>query len=65
MITGFSPASSATITRSSTFSLREAASSTSTLSSEFAEGPSTWKSRFTSSMANGMYWLASDSTCTS
>ena len=30
-----------------------------------ATGPSTWKSRFTSSSANGMYWFASLSTWTS
>jgi hypothetical protein len=59
------PAESATATRSSTFSLRVAAISTSCSSGLSATGPRTWKSRFTSSSANGMYWFASLSTCTS
>ena len=61
----FSPEASAMATRSSTFSLREAASMTSMSSGELAAGPITSKSRLTSSSAKGMYWLASDSTCTS
>jgi hypothetical protein len=59
------PAASAIATRSSTFSRRAAASITSMSSGEFGAGPITSKSRLTSSSANGMYWLASDSTCTS
>ena len=65
MMTAFSPAACATATRSSTFSFRDAASSTSTSSGEFGAGPMTLKSRLTSSSENGMYWLASLSTCTS
>jgi hypothetical protein len=61
----FRPEASAIATRSSTFSRREAASITSMSSVELAAGPMTSKSRLTSSSANGMYWLASDSTCTS
>ena len=62
MTMAFRPAASATATRSSTFSLREAAISTSTSSGPEGDGPTTWKSRLTSSSANGMYWLASVST---
>jgi len=43
------PPSSTAATRVSTFSLRDAASSTSTISGFFCEGPSTSKSRLTSS----------------
>ena len=63
--TGFKPAASASPWRSCTFSLRDAAISTSTSPVELALGPITQKSRLTSSSENGMYWLASDSTCTS
>ena len=56
------PAASAMATRSSTFSLREAAIRTSTSSGLLGAGPRIWKSRLTSSSANGMYWLASAST---
>ena len=52
-------------TRSSTFSLRDAAIRTSTSSGLFGAGPRIWKSRLTSSSANGMYWLASASTVSS
>ncbi len=65
MTRGLRPAASATATRSSTFSLREAAISTSTSSGLFGAGPRIWKSRLTSSSANGMYWLASASTVSS
>ncbi len=65
MTRGLRPAASAMATRSSTFSLREAAMSTSTSSGLLGAGPSTWKSRLTSSSANGMYWLASASTVSS
>ena len=47
--------------RISTFSLRQAASSTSTVSGFFSEGPSTSKSRLTSSSGYGTYWSASNS----
>ena len=63
--TGFKPAASARPWRSWTFSRREAAMSTSTSPGAFLLGPMTQKSRLTSSRENGMYWLASDSTCTS
>ena len=65
MTRGLRPAASAMATRSSTFSLRDAAIRTSTSSGLFGAGPSTWKSRLTSSSANGMYWLASASTVSS
>lgn len=39
--------------------------STSTSPTEVVLGPTTQKSRLTSSSENGMYWLASDSTCAS
>ena len=58
----FRPALSAAATRSSTFSLREAAISTSTSSAPLGAGPSTWKSKLTSSSAKGIYWFASVST---
>ena len=64
-MTGLRPAASARPWRSCTFSLREAAISTSTSPEAFLLGPTTQKSRLTSSSENGMYWLASDSTCTS
>ena len=63
--TGFSPAASARPCRSCTRSLRDAAISTSTSPTDVALGPTTQKSRLTSSSENGMYWLASDSTCSS
>ena len=63
--TGFRPAASARPWRSCTRSLRDAAISTSTSPTEVGLGPMTQKSRLTSSSENGMYWLASDSTCSS
>ena len=63
--TGFRPAASARPWRSCTLSLRDAAISTSTSPTEVGLGPITQKSRLTSSSENGMYWLASDSTCSS
>ncbi len=65
MTRGLKPDASAIATRSSTFSLRDAAISTSTSSGLFGAGPRIWKSRLTSSNANGMYWLASASTVSS
>ena len=65
MTTGTKPAASAKPWRSETFSLREAAKSTSTSLGELAQGPMTQKSRLTSAKGKGMYCVASDSTCSS
>ena len=63
--TGSSPAASASACRSCTRSLREAATSTSSSSAAVGLGPMTQKSRLTSSIEKGTYWLTSPSTWSS